>query len=329
MKRKLDKKVFAKYYWGIATDQEKNEVYQSQESERVLQEHWSHTTNNMEVDLNKDDIARKISAQIKKNTKESRIKKLKRIMLKHAASFIIPILALGILYFLLVMRPDMINRMATVEKENPRGQRTELILPDGSKVWLNAQSKISFPEKFIGRYRIIQLEGEAYFDVVRNPKKPFIVQTKEVDIEVLGTSFNVKSYSEDEIVKTTLISGKVRVKHVDPKTEKVLSAVLSPNHQAIYLKNDKRFVLNQVEAQKYILWKDGIISFDNEPFTNVVKTLERWYDIDFEVDSDLKHKYNYTITITEESLEDVLALIKKTTPKITIKYSKDKVIISE
>ncbi|MCB2196379.1 MAG: FecR domain-containing protein [Bacteroidetes bacterium] len=330
MSKKINKKLFAKFYWGIATDEEKKQVYNSDESDSMLKEQWDDYSDlKSEHGIDHQKITKGINARLISQQKSTpKVRKLANFLVKHAASIVIPLLAVGALYFLLVLRPGMINNVAMVEKYNPKGQRTELTLPDGSRVWLNAATKITYPEKFIGNNRTITLEGEAFFEVVKNAKKPFIVKTDKLDIEVLGTSFNVMAYSEDKTIQTTLVTGKVSVKRVNPETKKAQKAILTPNHQAVFYKEDERFVLDQVDTKKYTSWKQGIIVFDNDPFYRVVHVLERWYDIDIQVDQELNQKYNYTITITDESLDEVLRLIKKTTPNLNIKRNTNQVIVT-
>jgi len=330
MNKKLNKKLFAKFFWGIATEEEKKKVYDSRESIDMLNEQWDNYSDLKKSDhINHQKITRTINRKLVTHKNEqSSYRRLGAYLRKHAASFIIPLLAVGTLYFLLIMRPGMINNMSMVEKYNPKGQRTELFLPDGSRVWLNAETKIIYPEKFIGNYRTVHLEGEAFFDVIKNPKKPFIVKTNKLDIEVLGTSFNVRAYAEDKIVETTLVTGKVSVKRFNPKTKKTQKAILTPNHQAVFYKDQERFVLDQVDVKNYTLWRNGIIVFDNEPFERMVNVLERWYDVDFVIDEKVNSKYNYTMTITEESLEEVLQLIKRTTPDLDINKKENVVEIT-
>lgn len=332
MKKKINKKSFAKYYWGIANEQERREIHDSDESDEMLREQWE---NYNELKLvssepNHDKITHNINKRINQslNKKENRNLFFSFIM-KYAAAGIITLLASSVLVYLLWFSPVVIDQIAMIEKENPRGQRSELLLPDGSKVWLNAESKITYPEDFKGNNRIISLEGEAYFDVVNNDKKPFIVKTNKIDIEVLGTGFNVMAYPCDETITTTLVNGKVSVKRPDFETQKVQKAILTPNHQAIYYKNEDKFVLDQVDVTKYTSWKQGKLIFDNVPIIDLVNTLERWYGTEILLQENLSYKYNYTLTITEESLTQVMNLIQKTTPNINITINNGVIEISE
>ncbi|MEA3317220.1 MAG: FecR domain-containing protein, partial [Bacteroidota bacterium] len=314
---------------GIATEQEKKEVFHSKESTEMLSKEWENYSEVKKSDfgLDKEEIYSEMKSKITETKKVKRISAFNQFIAKYAAFVLIPLVVGSLFYTLLVLRPDMINNLTMVTKENSRGQRSELVLPDGTKVWLNTQSKISYPEKFIGKYRTVQLEGEAFFDVVKNPRKPFLVKTDKLDIEVLGTSFNVMAYKSDKIIETTLVTGKVSVKRRNPKTKKVQKAILTPNHQAVFYKNQEKFILDQVDVDNYTSWKSGIITFDNESLDQVINVLERWYDIDFIVEEEIVTKNNYTLTITDESLEEVINLIEKTTPELEITASNNEVNI--
>lgn len=320
IKKKLKKNLFARFYWGIATEEEKKEIYQSEESEEMLQEDWKQSSTNK---LNDEINHQKILSEIRDNTKENqsgtgKIRMLSNRFSRYAAAVLIPILFIGSLYYMLVLRPDIISNIAMVEKSNPKGQRSELVLPDGSKVYLNAASTIRYPEKFMGRKRNIYLDGEAYFDVVHKSSKPFIVKTSELDIEVLGTSFNVKSFTNEKTIETTLVEGKVSVKKMDEETGEYQRAILLPQHQATYFKNQNRFTLEKVNVKKYTSWKKGMLIFDNDSFEELSKVLERWYNINIVIENESLQSNYFTLTITNESIDEVLRLLKKSTPRLQI-----------
>ena len=155
-----------------------------------------------------------------------------------------------------------------------RGQTYEFTLPDGSKVWLNADSKISFPSQFSGRQRKILLSGEAYFEVAKNKSKPFIVETAAENgmpgqkVTVLGTHFNINSYADEGETKTTLLEGSVDVNKV----------VLKPNQQAALNANNK-ITVKEVDPSQAMAWKNGDFSFVDQPIALVMKAIARWYDV--------------------------------------------------
>lgn len=331
MKKKLDKNLFAKYYSGTANEEELQQVFDSEESENMLQKQWENIEESktlfgaMDKELMKSELFKKIETKPEKITFLSQAT---TFFMRNAAAFLIPIAAAALIFYF-IGKPDTNQTAKMVEKVNEKGVRSELILPDGSKVWLNSDSKISYPEKFASDSRTVQLEGEAYFEVVKNTEQPFIVRTSKLDVEVLGTRFNVKSYKNDQNIETTLLSGKVSIKRLNPATGKVVKTVLTPNQQAVFNIEKEKFSFSQVDAEKFTSWTQGKLVMDEESFDELVKKLERWYNVEILLQADLERKYNYTLTVTTEKLDDVLNLVKKTTPSLTIVQKDNKITITE
>jgi len=161
----------------------------------------------------------------------------------------------------------------------PKGQVFRLVLSDSTVVWLNSDSKLKYPKKFVKGLanREVELEGEAFFKVAHNAKKPFIVNTKNLHIEVLGTAFNVSSYSEEKTIKTTLVKGAVKV--IGFNKNGLLPIVLTPNHQAVY--NKEKMLLNtiKVNTNEYTAWIQKKIIFNNTPFEELLKRIERTFNV--------------------------------------------------
>lgn len=159
-----------------------------------------------------------------------------------------------------------------------RGNQFQLVLADGSKVWLNAASSIRFPTAFTGKVRRVEITGEAYFEVTKSPSKPFKVvinaATKDVaEVEVLGTHFNINAYADEPDVKTTLLEGAVKVKKGNTVQ------VLSPGQQAILATNEI-FLRKDVDLSLVMAWKEGYFWFDNTDVRTLMRQVERWYDVD-------------------------------------------------
>ncbi len=158
---------------------------------------------------------------------------------------------------------EMLNTMST-----PKGGQYQLTLPDGSRVWLNAASSITFPAAFVGKQRKVKITGEAYLEVTKNKDKPFMVDIDgQASVEVLGTSFNVNAYRDDESIKSTLVTGSIKVS--------------TGNNYAV-LKPGQAFMNGQVtstDIARDIAWKNGIFDFTGKSFQSVMKEFERWYDI--------------------------------------------------
>jgi transmembrane sensor len=157
----------------------------------------------------------------------------------------------------------------------PKGRQFQLVLPDGTKVWLNAASSITYPTVFIGAERNVSITGEAYFEVTRNKSRPFRVKINDAaEVEVLGTSFNVNAYLNEGSIKTTLLEGAVRV-----NAYKQLQT-LTPGQQAQIKANEKIKLVNEADIEKAVAWKNGYFNFNDADLYEVMRQLERWYDID-------------------------------------------------
>ncbi len=175
------------------------------------------------------------------------------------------------------------RRISYATLTTPKGGTYQITLPDGSKVWLNAASSLRYPLKFDKKQRVVELEGEAFFDITSLPYQgadkhttliPFQVKTKRQLVEVLGTGFNVSDYEDDDETKTTLLEGSVRVLRSDAKN----STLLSPGEQAVLSKH--KTTIRKVDVEQFIAWKDGFFYFDRLSPQLVLAQLARWYDID-------------------------------------------------
>jgi transmembrane sensor len=157
----------------------------------------------------------------------------------------------------------------------PKGGQYHIILPDGSKAWLNAASSLRFPTSFTGKERNVEMTGEVYFEVAHNPKMPFVVKTKDTEITVLGTHFNVMAYADEKVLKTTLLEGSVKVSRSGS------SAILSPGQQAS-LKNisGNISIADNIDTEKEMAWKNGYFQFQDDNLANIMRQISRWYDID-------------------------------------------------
>ena len=161
------------------------------------------------------------------------------------------------------------NEPQMLTAKTPRGGTYQLILPDGSKIWLNADSKITFPSQFRGKQRKVILEGEGYFEVAKNKAKPFIVESRGQHVEVLGTHFNINSYPDEKVIKTTLLEGSINVN----------GAILKPDQQAVLTRNND-IEINNVDPSEAVAWQKGYFLFDQEDIKSVMRKIARWYDVE-------------------------------------------------
>ncbi|MEX0362918.1 MAG: FecR family protein [Allomuricauda sp.] len=241
-----------------------------------------------------------------------------RALLKYAAVLVI---LFGLAFYF-----NHSGESTAVETENAMvmiatsiGEKEEVVLSDGTKVTVNANSVLSYPANFTGNTREVLLKGEAFFEVTENKEKPFIVNTNEgMDIKVLGTVFNVKSYPEDKKVETTLVSGKVQV--VERKDNKTV--LLYPSQRATYNKSDDRLIIDKVQTEPLISWKDGKLIYDEAPLREVIKDLEREYHVSFLVNSEELLEYKFKGVFDNLSIDQVLSLFELSSPiKCTLKQN--------
>ena len=264
------------------------------------------------------------------------------VMTKIAAVLFLPLLLYFMYTYIITDKPVLSETIKSIpvniEVKSPLGSKTYLELPDGSKVWLNFGSCLKFPQKFTGQTRTVELQGECYFEIAHNEQKPFIVETGELEVLAKGTEFNLMAYPEDKVIETTLKSGKVILqrKVSDGNVQQIFE--MEPNQHATYLKKEKELKYSVENPDKYISWKDGILIFQNDPINDIVKKLSRWYNVDIQLKDKELSKYTYTATFVDETLPQILDLLKIATPiKYTISsrikqddgsFSKRKVTIS-
>lgn len=187
----------------------------------------------------------------------------------------------------------------------PRGGEYQLVLSDGTRIWMNADSELRYPTCFVGATREVYLSGEAYFEVAKDVDHPFLVHTNRHTVNVLGTRFNVSAYPEHPI-RTTLAEGKVQVKIADQVVE------LSPDQQAFIGLDSDQVTICPVSASLYTSWTQGIYEFRNTPLEEIVEQLERWYDVDICFkDEALKRKRFAGIVFRHEQLSMAIEIIEK------------------
>lgn len=190
------------------------------------------------------------------------------------------------------------NTMST-----PNGRQYQLVLPDGSKVWLNAASSITYPTAFNGRERNVTITGEAYFEIAKNQSKPFHVKVNDMDVQVLGTRFNINSYGDESQINTTLLDGGVKV------SRNQQACVLKPGQQASMNSSELK-VVNNVNLEQVMAWKNGLFDFEHASLKSVVSQLARWYDLDVKYEGTVSTR-TFRGKITRDlSLMQVLAILK-------------------
>ena len=203
------------------------------------------------------------------------------------------------------------DTFADISVEAPLGSRTKLYLPDGTLVWLNAGSRMTYSQGFGVDNRKVELEGEGYFEVQRNEKLPFFVKTKDLQLQVLGTKFNFRDYPEDHEVVVSLLEGKVELSNLLKKEKE---AFLAPDERAILNKANGLMTVETVTASNASQWTDGYLFFDEELLPDIVKELERSYNVNIHIANDSLNKFRFygNFVRREQSIQEVLDALAST-----------------
>lgn len=210
--------------------------------------------------------------------------------------------------------------------QTPRGGKYQVRLPDGSKVWLNSASTLSYPTAFTGKERIVKLKGEAYFEIAPNKSAPFRVESDNQIVEVLGTHFNVNSYENEDFTKTTLIEGSVKVilntkSNISGKTR-----LLKPGEQSSINSSKSDIKIENVDTEKAIAWKNGYFKFKNTPIQEIMREVERWYDVELVYEGNMPTDEFTGFISNDVKISAVLKILEQSGGvKFTVKGKKLKV----
>ncbi len=212
------------------------------------------------------------------------------------------------LFFREIPNEDQVVEQLIIEKNNPKGEKRTVYLSDGSKVKLNAESTIKYLKPFSENQRVVELEGEAFFEVTPEKSRPFIVKSGNIETRVLGTSFNIKAYSKDNNIKVAVKSGKVTVenKSKDFANKQNRSVVLSPSEMAIYSEESNNTIVSSFDPKEVFGWNEGTLYFNNASMGEFVEKLERWYGIDIIVKREMPIKKGIVGEFHNQTLEEIL-----------------------
>jgi len=210
--------------------------------------------------------------------------------------------------------------------EIPRGSEYELVLSDGTKVHLNAMSSLRFPVQFKGKIRKVALSGEAYFEVAKDAEHPFIVDVLGTRIEVLGTTFNIKAYEEDEEVLTTLVEGSVKVQSSGYKAKSIL---LKPGQQAIVDERSGGVDMCEVDVALFTSWREGVFLFKNQRMEDIMIELSRWYDLKVFYENSSVKEYRFGGHFNRSSEISSIMEMFELTHKVNVKINGETIVISE
>jgi transmembrane sensor len=299
-----------KYFSGELEQSDTAELFNELEKNELLREEFVRMQNTYALThLSKfsknESEGRRSYQQFLQQLKTKKRQKVVRLAVQYAAVALVLIAStfFATRYFLVGSDGEMEPNRLVV----PAGQRAQLTLPDGTLVWLNAQSSLTFPARFHGKTRRVSVSGEAYFDVASNSRKPFIVSTQEMEMRVLGTEFNVYSYPEADYIRTDLVEGSLMVySKRSPQTR----VTLKPNEQVV-MREGKMYV-RKINSPDYFLWKDGIYSFENERLIDIIEKLQLYYDVKIIVKDPEIFNVRYTGKFRQrDGIDEILRIIQK------------------
>jgi transmembrane sensor len=322
----MNKETIERFFRNECSPEEEREVgkyilnsQEQEDTQNLLQRVWNEPEFNDEADDKKSFLFDKLKSDIENMSSDSTRSKFNanangrvsrmpftRKTLGIAASIILTLGLSFTMYYLNENFEEPIAQIAEVEKINSSGQRSRIVLRDGTKVFLNAESRIRYSDKTYGlSSRNVFLEGEAYFEVAKNADLPFIVTTKNLSTIALGTSFNVRAFNDETSSQISLVEGKVSVAKVSEDMSRSKPFLLLPEEE-IYL-NQGKMLKRNFDKQQVVSWKEGVIYFNETDFNEATRVLERWYNVKFDIKK-IKNNTGLkgTGTFKNESLENVL-----------------------
>jgi len=245
-------------------------------------------------------------------------KRIFPVWLKYVAIIILS-LSTGPLYVYFSSVGKSSNTFGTITC--PKGQIASLTLFDSTKVWLNSESTIKYASDFNNNNREVYVDGEAYFEVTQNKKLPFVVNLKDSKVQVHGTHFNVKSYSESNDVEVVLLEG--QVEFISGSS----SVFMKPNEQIIFSSSERTYTKSQVDSDKISGWKDGKYFYTNESLETIVQEIQRWYGVDIVFENDEARNFTFTGLIDKNKSIGYNLHTIEMTKRINIQYRNDKIVI--
>lgn len=265
-----------------------------------MEEQWENADSSMNAF-----VRERIFDSIKKDIKPERSFHIKRWL--QIAAIIIAVVSTSLSVFLLYNEKLPADMSFTVEK----GQKASMTLSDGTRVWLNSGTTVSYGKRFNKNERVVCLNGEAYFEVAHNPSAPFVVDCNGMLVKALGTAFNVKAYQTDRYIQTSLVHGKVEI------SDQVKRVILTPNQSLVYNRVDHKMMkVDEYDCLQFAGWRNNQLYFDSQSFADIVLTLERNYNVKFIFISESLKKYRYTGTVGNTSIDSMLQLFSMTSPLI-------------
>ncbi len=287
--------------------------------DELMQQHWEGIEQEKfeQNDLSLQQLKEKIWSKISNiEDKQKRLVDWKTYLVRIAAVLFLPLLISSVYLFYLLNQNNLMDGQSAMQQvfATP-GSRVHFILPDKSEVWLNSGSTLEYPVDFnTKKQRKVKLNGQGYFNVSHDKKHPFIVETGELNIKVLGTSFDVSTYTNDQFISSTLEEGSIEL--LDSQGKEIVR--LDPGQKAMLDKETHKLSIEKIDTRLTTSWKDGKLIFKNTPLNEVAKQMERWFNCSIHVSPELlSSDILYTATIQNETLGEVLKMIELSTSVTT------------
>jgi len=320
--RNVELELLKKYFSGRCTPEEEKQVeswFSDPSYEKVLKykilEHWNEFDVSGEPDINGKKLLDRVYHQIYRSeweyNRKSFLHKAYIKFAKAAAILLIPLLIFGAWY---ISKTVFTKDIGFAEIYSPMGARTHFRLPDGSQGWLNSGSTLRFPVKFVGRTRQVMLTGQGYFDVIKNPDKPFVVDVQNLKIIALGTKFDVLAYPDEKKIDVVLESGEVVINEKKKKDKEIRVAELMPGEKVRIDVGKNICHKKKVNTDKYTAWREGKLIFRNDPMPEVIEKINRWYNVELIIKDKEIEDYVLRATFEDETLDEVLKMMKIISP---------------
>lgn len=321
----IDTLLLKRYLEGKTTEEERYQIinwFFDLKAEKDLIEQSRDYWNEMQSGISDEDydesvILGRIYRDIKMRESAEKLKpkvivRLMDFLVKTAAVLFIPLLVLYLSRDK-IREKNADSEITYSEIYSPLGSRTMFYLPDGSRGWLNGGSYLKYAEGFPGKTRDVILRGEAFFDVKTNPRKPFIVTGKNLNIVATGTSFNVMAREDEQAAEIVLVEGKLDIYQNTHKGKELITSSL-PGELLHYLPQTTGSYIQKVDVDKYVSWTKGRLIFREDPFTDVVKRINRWYNVNIIIKDKILESYKYVATFQDETLDEVLKMLTVSAP---------------
>lgn len=310
----MNDELLVRYLLGDTSTEENATIeawsLESEENQKLLEQMYFllHATNKLQImnSVDPDPALARLKKRINSKKRNELFRRSIAVVQRIAAVLFLPILALAT-YLILETSNEPLRY---IEVNTNPGIISSFELPDGSKAWLNSGGYMKYPAEFSSKKREVELKGQGYFKVAKNTAKPFFVRIDNFySVEVLGTEFNVTAYENDDLIETTLVTGKVKL-IIDQASGKAIERFLKPNQKAIYDKRNRSLNIATVNPEYDMAWKEGRIIFRQHPMEQVLKVLGRHYNVQFDVKTTDVLQSEITAKFTNEPLSQVLEYLE-------------------